>query len=305
MSVILSRNEKVSLISKVLFLLLLISTLINLILGFAFYTTISEYEERINKLINEYNKLAEENKKLKSQLVLLKNTLESLNIQTLPQMETITLEEFDWIPIVGIFVKSRSFFEEELKGIVMKVFIKITPGSGRIFISTNPKIGINLQRTAEIAYKVAMKFTKSKMNYDVIIVIVANTTIDIVDGPSAGAALSILLTSLLWNKTIRKDVIITGTIREDGSIGPVGGIYEKAIAAAEYGAKIFLVPKGQSTVTILVPETIKITPNFKIIRYKPKRVKLEEELERKGYNMKVYEVSTMKEALKFFLKHTP
>jgi len=38
---------------------------------------------------------------------------------------------------------------------------------------------------------------------------------------------------------------MTGTINSDGTIGPVGGVPEKAQAAGQYHAKIFLVPKGK------------------------------------------------------------
>jgi len=37
---------------------------------------------------------------------------------------------------------------------------------------------------------------------------------------------------------------MTGTLNHDGSIGPSGKILEKAIAAKEAGAKVFLVPVG-------------------------------------------------------------
>ena len=49
---------------------------------------------------------------------------------------------------------------------------------------------------------------------------------------------------------------MTGTINPDGSIGPVGGIFEKAEAAYTGSAKYFLIPKGQSIDHITHKETI-------------------------------------------------
>ena len=38
------------------------------------------------------------------------------------------------------------------------------------------------------------------------------------------------------------DIAGTGTIGADGRVGPIGGIQQKIVAAADAGAKIFLVP---------------------------------------------------------------
>ncbi len=41
---------------------------------------------------------------------------------------------------------------------------------------------------------------------------------------------------------VNPKVMMTGMINPDGTIGPVGGILEKASAAASVGAKLFLIP---------------------------------------------------------------
>ena len=41
-------------------------------------------------------------------------------------------------------------------------------------------------------------------------------------------------------------VAATGTIREDGTVGAIGALVQKAVAVRESGARIFLVPEGQS-----------------------------------------------------------
>jgi len=67
-----------------------------------------------------------------------------------------------------------------------------------------------------------------------------------VEGPSAGAALTVATIAALEGAETNRSVMMTGTIREDGTIGPVGGVLEKAKAAASIGAKKLLVPPGQS-----------------------------------------------------------
>jgi PDZ domain-containing protein len=40
-------------------------------------------------------------------------------------------------------------------------------------------------------------------------------------------------------------VAVTGTINPDGSVGAVGGVAQKAVAAGEEGADVFLVPSSE------------------------------------------------------------
>ena len=64
-----------------------------------------------------------------------------------------------------------------------------------------------------------------------------------IDGPSAGAAITICIISALLNRKIRQDVAITGEISLRGKVKPVGGIFEKIYGARRKGIKLVLVPK--------------------------------------------------------------
>lgn len=69
-----------------------------------------------------------------------------------------------------------------------------------------------------------------------------------IGGPSAGLAFTLALLDELTPGNLMGDsrVAATGTIREDGTVGAIGALVQKAVAVRESGARIFLVPAGQS-----------------------------------------------------------
>jgi ATP-dependent Lon protease len=62
------------------------------------------------------------------------------------------------------------------------------------------------------------------------------------DGPSAGVAMYVALVSLLTGRTARSDVAMTGEISLRGLVLPIGGVKEKALAAARAGITTVLLP---------------------------------------------------------------
>lgn len=64
-----------------------------------------------------------------------------------------------------------------------------------------------------------------------------------IDGPSAGAAITLCVISALLKKPIRQDIAVTGEISLQGKIKPVGGIFEKIYGAKRMGINLVLIPK--------------------------------------------------------------
>jgi ATP-dependent Lon protease len=62
------------------------------------------------------------------------------------------------------------------------------------------------------------------------------------DGPSAGVTLVTALASLFTGRKVRSDVALTGEISLRGRVLPVGGIKEKALAAARCGLRTLVLP---------------------------------------------------------------
>jgi Lon-like protease len=85
--------------------------------------------------------------------------------------------------------------------------------------------------------------------------------LDNVGGPSAGMmfALGIIDTLTKGEMTGGKHFAGTGTIDADGTVGPIGGIRQKLVGAAEAGATVFLAPEANcAEVAGHVPDGLRV-----------------------------------------------
>ena len=81
-----------------------------------------------------------------------------------------------------------------------------------------------------------------------------------VDGPSAGAAISIAVYSAITNSIIKNDVAITGEISLLGNINPIGGVNAKILAAKKAGATTVIIPAANWNEAFLEYEGVRIIP---------------------------------------------
>ncbi len=85
------------------------------------------------------------------------------------------------------------------------------------------------------------------------------------DGPSAGVTMLTALTSLFTNKTIHKDLAMTGEITLRGQVLPVGGIKEKVLAAHRAGIKTIILPKWNEKDLEEIPKKIQKDIQFHFV----------------------------------------
>ncbi|MCX8175028.1 MAG: hypothetical protein N3E51_02380 [Candidatus Micrarchaeota archaeon] len=146
----------------------------------------------------------------------------------------------------------------EESGGVFRLEVEIRPGSGTIYTAISPKTGFLTQESEQAAVEYAFKSTGAQLaECDVLFRLAGPFGENVVDGPSAGGAMAVALRAAILNRSIRQDVVITGTISPGGKIGPVGGIMEKALGAAEAGARYFLAPKLQLHEALLISSLAK------------------------------------------------
>ncbi len=127
------------------------------------------------------------------------------------------------------------------QGVLASVTVDIKEGNGHVYVDTWPLTKVDTQASAIIAKKVACDILFLDCSkYDFYYTI--RSEAQIVGGPSGGAAMTVATLASLLDTKINNNLMITGTINLDGSIGAVSGILEKAEAVSEIG-NTFLIPQ--------------------------------------------------------------
>ncbi len=188
--------------------------------------------------------------------------------------------------------------DNEGNGIVTILKVEAQDGEGRVLTDINSLLfWVDTQYSIRTAQRVAQNFTHINIsNVDLIYTIETNASL--IEGPSAGAAMTIVTIAALENRTLNESVMITGTINPDGTIGPVGEVMTKAKAAKNAGAELFLVPSGQGKYSITKPVEKCSRIGFLTtcnIEYKTEKVDITE-----GAGIEVREVDNIEEAFKYF-----
>jgi uncharacterized protein len=137
--------------------------------------------------------------------------------------------------------------DQEGNGVITLLDVQVVPGNGRVLTNIDTLLfWVDTQNSIRTARSVAEEITGMRLSeYDIIYTITANASV--IEGASAGAALTIATIAALENNTLNPSVMITGTINHDGTIGPVGEILAKAEVSKSLGATKLLVPLSQSS----------------------------------------------------------
>jgi uncharacterized protein len=196
---------------------------------------------------------------------------------------------------VGIVAVSA----ETGEGLVGTAIVEIIPGRGRILFSTNPFVEPDTQDSIKSAKAAAEKATGiSTASYDIIASFdLPAAGADVVGGPSAGVSLALAIMSAVEGKPVSHGVVATGTVDENGAVGPVGGVIEKAEAAGLAGNRLFLIPEGQGTITYYekkVETQRRNGFNVQKVSYVPRTLDISEYT--RQWNMTTFEVSDVWQA---------
>jgi len=187
------------------------------------------------------------------------------------------------------------------KGVAVPVQVEIKHGDGKVLTDIDKLLfWVDTQQSIQTARDVASNVTGiDTSEYDLIYTIGINQS-GIVGGPSAGGALTIATIAALTNQTVKPGIMMTGTVNEDGTIGSVGGVLDKAKAAKEIGAIVLLVPIGQSKDTNSVPvqtceKLLELT--YCTTKYQEQTIDIGETV-----GITVIEIGNIQDAIKYFFE---
>jgi len=271
---------------------------------------VQEMQERINSLEKENERLetqvTQDNQSLQSyasQLELYRNRV--FELQNGSQTCPVSVEGFATLQGPAVFQKiqneqSGPFIRQSVseEGALINISVEIQPGKGRVLVQTTPLMGVVFQDAANTAVFVAEDETGRQLSSsDIIFSINAEDKIPGVDGPSAGALMALLTVSAIENSTLNDSITLTGTIDNEGNIGEIGGVLEKAKAAEAGGKTLFLLPRGNSEFVIYKISTRKIG-GFEVAQRVPETVDAKKYIE-DNVGIDVEYVDTIQDVLKY------
>lgn len=197
-----------------------------------------EGRKAVNILADAYGQalLRSKSKELKRVKIMLKDVEEVLSIgRFVPYEKFEDLNTKEVGKVYGLGVAGFLGSTLEIEAVTFKAKKE---GTGKIRF--NDTAGSMAKDSVFNAASVIRKVTdKDIRDYDIHVNVVGGGKID---GPSAGAAITLCIISSLLNKPIRQDLAVTGEISLRGYIKPVGGIFEKIYGARRKGIKLVTVP---------------------------------------------------------------
>jgi uncharacterized protein len=262
---------------------------------------ISNLTEQINLLQKQQADFEKQFSALKTQEQEITRLKEKLEQKQAPNTVSSSSKSITAVAVRPVMISDGFFQDVQYEGTILDINVDIRDGTGLVLVNTKTPTGVDFQTSAKIAVRVAEEYTNSDLsNKDIIFSISAENESELqaVDGPSAGMAMTVLLVHEIQDKPINDKILLTGTIQQDGTMGFVGGVTQKAEAAGKHGAEIFIVPKGESKTFVQeCTERKEGAFYFRNCRSEPRD--LSPILEEK-YGMKVVEAANLESVLKYF-----
>ena len=178
----------------------------------------------------------------------------------------------------------------EVGGEILTIEVVAIPGKGQVIrtgklgdvMLESIQTAISLVRSRAETLNIDPKFYENK---DIHVHVPDGATPK--DGPSAGIAMAIAVTSSLTHIPVKASIAMTGEVTLYGEVLPIGGLKEKLMAALRAGIHTIIIPEKNKKDLMEIP--VEITKSLDIIfvktidqvfdialEYKPSQIKLNE-----------------------------
>src|SRR5438309_3028408 len=142
------------------------------------------------------------------------------------------------------------------------------PGSGRL--TTTGQLGDVMRESVDAAYS----YVRSRAHnigipdsafkeFDVHVHLPAGAIPK--DGPSAGAAVTLAIASVLSRRPVRRDIALTGEMTLRGKVLEIGGVKEKVMAAYRAGLRQVILPKANEKDLRGIPDEVVNSMTFTFV----------------------------------------
>lgn len=150
-------------------------------------------------------------------------------------------------------------------GDVLFVEVALSPGKGAIHLTG--QLGNVMKESAQAALTYVRSHHESlgidieQMNKTDVHIHVPEGAVP-KDGPSAGVTLTTAIVSAFCQNPVKKEVAMTGEVTLRGRVLRIGGLKEKAIAAARAGSQTVIIPYDNQRDLVKIPKSIRKQIHF-------------------------------------------
>ena len=140
-------------------------------------------------------------------------------------------------------IHAPAVISNESMGTLTVISLNVTRGTGSVTISGPSSVGLSTIDSAKEAVSFACSYlgvNQSLYNFSFVI---HDKNVS-VSGPSAGLAFTLLSISGLEHAPLASNFTVSGEILSNGSIGLIGGVYDKAEAASHNHMRFFILPNS-------------------------------------------------------------
>jgi len=176
-----------------------------------------------------------------------------------------TLEEADQEPEIGVVT---GLAWTATGGDLMLIEALCMPGSGRLTVTG--QLGSVMRESVDAAYSYVRSRAKilgipeaEFKDSDLHVHFPAGAIQK--DGPSAGAAVTLAIASVLGRMPVRRDTAITGEVTLRGKVLEIGGVKEKVLAAYRAGLRHVIMPAGNEKDLRDIPEEVRAKMGFTFV----------------------------------------